>query len=71
MAQLDVTLNGKPATLEVGANLVDAVRHLGIDPDRPGIAVALGYDVIPRGAWSTTVLSDGAEVEVVTATQGG
>jgi sulfur carrier protein len=38
-------------------------------PDR-GIAVALDQAVLPRSGWATT-LSDGAQIEVVTAVQGG
>ncbi len=38
-------------------------------PDR-GIAVALDQTVLPRSDWATT-LSDGAQLEVVTAVQGG
>jgi sulfur carrier protein len=38
-------------------------------PDR-GIAVAVDQAVLPRSGWATT-LSDGANIEVVTAVQGG
>jgi sulfur carrier protein len=38
-------------------------------PDR-GIAVAVDHAVVPRSSWATT-LSDGAQIEVVTAVQGG
>jgi sulfur carrier protein len=38
-------------------------------PDR-GIAVALDQAILPRSGWATT-LSDGAQLDVVTAVQGG
>ena len=38
-------------------------------PDR-GVAVALDQTVLPRSGWATT-LSDGAQLDVVTAVQGG
>jgi sulfur carrier protein len=38
-------------------------------PDR-GIAVALDQTVLPRSGWMTT-LFDGAQLDVVTAVQGG
>jgi sulfur carrier protein len=38
-------------------------------PDR-GIAVALDQAVLPRSGWATT-LSEGAQLDVVTAVQGG
>jgi sulfur carrier protein len=56
--------------LEVAEQTTVAVllRSLGY-PDR-GIAVALDQAVLPRSGWATT-LSDGAQLEVVTAVQGG
>jgi sulfur carrier protein len=47
------------------AALLDSLGY----PDR-GIAVALDQTVLPRSGWATT-LSDGAQLEVVTAVQGG
>jgi sulfur carrier protein len=38
-------------------------------PDR-GIAVAVDQAVLPRSSWAAT-LSEGANIEVVTAVQGG
>lgn len=40
-------------------------------PDRRGVAVALDGEVVPRAAWETTDLEDGAHVEIVGAVQGG
>lgn len=39
--------------------------------DRRGVAVALDGEVVPRAAWDTTGLEDGAHVEIVGAVQGG
>jgi sulfur carrier protein len=36
-----------------------------------GVAVAVDAEVVPRGAWATTPLPEGAQVEVLTAIQGG
>ncbi|HTA09982.1 MAG TPA: sulfur carrier protein ThiS, partial [Streptosporangiaceae bacterium] len=36
-----------------------------------GVAAAVNGDVIRRAAWAATPLSDGDEVEVLTAVQGG
>jgi sulfur carrier protein len=35
------------------------------------LAIAVNYDVIPRGRWSETTLKDGDEVEILTPRQGG
>lgn len=56
--------------LEVDDQLTVAalLESLGY-PDR-GVAVALDQTVLPRSGWATT-LSDGAQLDVVTAVQGG
>ena len=51
--------------------LVDLLRELGHDPERPGIAVALNDEVIPRGMWAARDISDGDRIEIVGAVQGG
>ncbi|HUZ27939.1 MAG TPA: sulfur carrier protein ThiS [Solirubrobacteraceae bacterium] len=43
-------------------------------PDAPqgrGLAVALDGEVVPRAAWGSTQLDDGARLEIVVAVQGG
>ena len=66
-----VALNGEPAELAEGASVSDAVTTAGIEPDRRGIAVAVDGEVVPRGQWEATVLSEGQNLEVVEAIQGG
>lgn len=76
-----LTINEESATLPAGSSLVDAVAHTTgrqlsadgspLDGKRLGVAVALGADVVPRSAWSSTTLDDGDEIEIVTAVQGG
>ena len=67
-------LNGAQHELADDAAVADALAVL-VPPDLlaggRGIAVALDGAVVPRGAWSTTRLRDGAAVEVLTAVQGG
>ena len=36
-----------------------------------GVAVAVDAEVVPRGAWATFAVADGARVEVLIAVQGG
>jgi sulfur carrier protein len=64
-----IIVNGEPSGLTPGATLTELLDHLGA-PDR-GVAVAVDAEVVPRGAWATFVLADGARVEVLTAVQGG
>lgn len=66
-----VTLNGEPREVEAGARVVDLLRSLGHDPQRPGVAVAVNGEIVGRGSWADTTLSDGDRVELVGAVQGG
>ncbi len=64
-------INGQVHELEASATVADAVRVAGAAPDEPGVAAALGEEVLSRGAWAGTELSDGDRVEVVRAAAGG
>jgi sulfur carrier protein len=68
-------VNGEPRTLDPGATVADVVRALDLwgtgDSSPRGIAVALDGEVVPRGAWSQTVLAPGARLEVLGAIGGG
>jgi sulfur carrier protein len=67
-----VILNGETRELADGATVADLVERLGLPGEhRRGIAVAVDAEVVPRSAWEETELSDGQEVELVTAIQGG
>ncbi|QBI18160.1 sulfur carrier protein ThiS [Egibacter rhizosphaerae] len=69
MARIHV--NGEPRTVTEGATVADLVTELGQDPERPGVAVAVDGEVVPRGQWTEAALVEGAQVEVVGAAQGG
>ena len=66
-----IELNGSSCELGPGATLADAVRETGAEPDARGLAVAVDGEVVPRGGWAETALSDGQQVEVLAAIQGG
>ncbi|WP_333617827.1 sulfur carrier protein ThiS [Dietzia sp.] len=68
-ATLSVQVNGEPRALPTGSSVADLAAALGL-PDT-GVAIAVGDDVIPAGRWAATALVDGAEVDVLTAVQGG
>ena len=63
-----ITVNGEPR--ELTGSVDDVLDALGIEVRR-GMAVAVDAEVVPRSAWSTTQVGDGARVEIVTAVQGG
>jgi thiazole synthase len=68
---MKIELNGSACDLAPGATLADAVRETGAEPDARGVAVAVDGEVVPRGGWAETALSDGQRVEVLAAIQGG
>jgi sulfur carrier protein len=63
-----ITVNAERLEVDDRTTVAVLLQSLGY-PDR-GIAVALDQAVLPRSGW-TAALSDGAQIEVVTAVQGG
>jgi sulfur carrier protein len=62
-------VNGVERELADGATVTDVLRLLEIPES--GVAVALNGEVVPRARHPRTVLGDGADLEVLTAVQGG
>ena len=68
---MKVVVNGEDRALQAGATVADVVRSLDLEPEARGVAVALDGEVVIRGEWSSTVLCEGARVEVLGAIGGG
>ncbi len=66
---MTVVLNGEPHVAAGPMSLAEAVALLTDAPS--GVAAAVNGEVVRRTAWTSTQLSDGDEIEVVTAVQGG
>jgi sulfur carrier protein len=66
---MTVTVNGEPRDLTLGVTLADVVSQ--VTESAKGVAAAVNGIVVPRRAWPNTELADGAQVEIVTAVQGG
>jgi sulfur carrier protein len=66
-----ITVNGEPRDLPDGTVVAEVVTGLAGWQQVRGVAVAVNGEVVPRAAWSTTVLAGGDRVEVLVATQGG
>jgi sulfur carrier protein len=66
-----VTINGTEEELAGGATVRDIVSKFRGDQAGRGIAVAVNGEVVPRGVWEKSSLSEGDRVEVLGATQGG
>ena len=67
---MNIRLNGQPADIQAVV-LTDVLTHLGITPDRKGVAVAVNGTVVPRSGWDTAAVNPGDEVELIGAVQGG
>jgi sulfur carrier protein len=63
-----ITVNAARLEVDDQTTVAALLQSLGY-PDC-GIAVAIDQAVVPRSGWTAT-LSDGAQLEVVTAVQGG
>jgi sulfur carrier protein len=72
---MKVVVNGEARALQPGATVADVVRSLDLGGERGslprGVAVALDGEVVIRGEWSSTVLAEGARIEVLGAIGGG
>jgi sulfur carrier protein len=63
-----VTVNGEPR--EIVSSRVDAL--LGeLEYEGTHFAIALNYDVLPKGQWAETPIKNGDEIEIITPRQGG
>ncbi len=68
---MQITINGTATRMPPGATVLDAAAHVGVTPQDRGVAVAVASEVVPKSAWATTPIPDGAAVEVVRAAAGG
>ena len=63
-----VTVNGEAR--EITSSRVDALLA-ELEYEGTHFAIALNYDVVPKGRWGETVLKSGDEIEIITPRQGG
>jgi sulfur carrier protein len=68
---MTILVNGQPRPFAPDQTVRDLVAAVGLDPDRPGIAVALNGQVVPRARWAETRLCPDDKVEIIHAVQGG
>jgi len=78
---ITIRVNGHDRQVGEGATLLDLVTELTghalgsdgrrADGGRLGVAAAVDGFVVPRGRWAAHALAPAADVEVVTAVQGG
>ncbi len=66
---MNVLVNGAPREVPDGATVADLLASLGMAAS--GIAVAVDGEVCTRAWHDRTVLAEGADVQILTAAQGG
>ncbi|QUW82540.1 sulfur carrier protein ThiS [Streptomyces mirabilis] len=66
---MNIFVNGERRHVAADTALDTLVATLTVAPS--GVAAALNETVVPRTQWSSTALSEGDRVEVLTAVQGG
>ncbi|MFJ6831287.1 sulfur carrier protein ThiS [Streptomyces sp. NPDC091209] len=66
---MNIVVNGERRLIAAGTALDALVATL--TPAPAGVAAALNETVVPRAQWSSTSLTEGDRVEVLTAVQGG
>ena len=68
---MNVTVNGEAKSLQGDAVTIEGLLDALEIEQRKGVAIAVNLSVVPRSQWGDTRVSDGDEVEIVRATQGG
>ena len=68
---MQVVVNGERREFPAGTTVADVVAAFPGAPGGRGLAVALDGEVVPRGEWAATELSEGKGIEIVVAVQGG
>jgi sulfur carrier protein len=66
---IQVVVNGEPKTVPDGLNVVGLLEFLAVDPAR--VAVELNRSIVRKVDWNSSVVGDGAEIEIVWFVGGG
>lgn len=66
---VQIVVNGVAADVVAQSTVAELVTRYC--PSPRGVAVARNGDVVPRSAWSSTALSAGDRLEILTAAAGG
>ena len=66
-----ITVNGQRSELRGGETLGEVLARLGLAVSARGVAIAVDGEVVPQREWADYALAEHAQVEVLTAMQGG
>lgn len=65
-----ITVNGEPHDWQ-DRSMTELLKDFDVAPDKPGVAVALNSDVLPRGDWQSVRVKPGDRIEIVHIVRGG
>ena len=68
---MNLTVNGSELSAEASLTIALLVARVAPGREERGTAVALNGTVVPKGEWSSTMLSEGDRIEVLHAIGGG
>ena len=68
-AEFTIQVNGELQEVAAGMTLADLVAQLGLAPER--LAIELNRVIVKRELWMSTILTAGAELEIVQFVGGG
>jgi sulfur carrier protein len=67
---LTITVNGESQPYR-SQTIRELLLAHGLDPDKPGIAVAVDARVVHRADWNATQIQPDSRIDIVRATAGG
>lgn len=69
MPDVQIMVNGEPASIAGGETVADLVRRFGLAPER--VAIEINTTLVRRADFAATPLGAGDRVEIVTLVGGG
>ena len=66
---MNITINGEGKHVRAALTIGELLEELGHPPS--GVAVAVNLEFVPRSAQGQTQISEGDDIEIVAARQGG
>lgn len=68
---MQIVVNGETIEVQDGLTVSELIAQRYGSDAGPGIAVAIGDDVLSHNQWVSTVICDGNQIEILSAVQGG
>jgi len=66
---LSIVVNGEAREARTGANVADLLQLLGLGSGR--VAIERNLEILPRSAWTETLIQSGDRYEIVQFVGGG